>query len=115
LTVIYLLVGVRLVLVGLGSKQEKGWKLYAISGGVIVHHAIFLVATDALISLDRRMAWAVVAVIAIEFCIGIMINSVPFQAKTSNERSDWRKSDGSAVEGIVGHADAIIVAPSHPA
>jgi hypothetical protein len=35
LTVTYLLVGVRLALLGLGGRRETSWRLYAISGGVI--------------------------------------------------------------------------------
>jgi lipopolysaccharide export system permease protein len=77
LTVTYLLVGVRLALLGLGGRQEKSWRLYAISAGVIAHHGILLLAADTLISLDRRMAWAVVAVVVIEICMGIMVIFVP--------------------------------------
>jgi lipopolysaccharide export system permease protein len=76
LTVTYLLVGVRLALLGLGGRQERPWKLYAIYVGISVHHGILLLAIDTLISLDRRMAWAIVAVIVIEICIGIAVNSV---------------------------------------
>jgi lipopolysaccharide export LptBFGC system permease protein LptF len=77
LAVVYLLAGVRFALLGLGGRQETSWKLYAICGGIIVHHAVLLLATDALISLDRRLAWVIVAVIAIEIGLGILINSVP--------------------------------------
>lgn len=76
LTVTYLLVGVRLALLGLGGRRERPWKLYAICVGIMVHHAILLLGTDALILRDRRLAWAIVAVIAIEICIGIVVNSV---------------------------------------
>lgn len=75
LTVVYLLVGVRLALIGLGRRQEKPWKFYAICVGVLVHHGIFLLAIDALINLDRRMAWAIAAFILIEICIAIAVNS----------------------------------------
>ena len=75
LTVTYLLVGVRLALLGLGGRRERPWKLYAICVGIMVHHAILLLGTDALILRDRRLAWAIVAVIAIEICIGIVVNS----------------------------------------
>jgi lipopolysaccharide export LptBFGC system permease protein LptF len=74
LTVTYLLFGARLALLGFGSRQESPWKLYAIYGGFIVHHAVLLISIDALISLDRRLAWAVVAFIAIEICIGVAVN-----------------------------------------
>jgi lipopolysaccharide export system permease protein len=77
LTVTYLLFGVRLALLGFGSRQEKPWKLYAIYGGFIVHHAVLLLSIDALISLDRRMAWAVAAIIVIEICMGIVVTFVP--------------------------------------
>jgi lipopolysaccharide export system permease protein len=76
LTVTYLLVGVRLALLGLGGRRENPWKLYAICVGIMVHHAILLLATDALILRDRRLAWAIVAIIAIEIGIGIVVNSV---------------------------------------
>jgi lipopolysaccharide export LptBFGC system permease protein LptF len=76
LTVTYLLVGVRLALLGLGGRRERPWKLYAICVGVIVHHAVLLLTIDALISLDRRMAWAIAAIIVIEICIGIVVNFV---------------------------------------
>lgn len=114
LTVIYLLVGVRLTLLGLGGRRETFWKLYAICGGIIVHHAIFLLATDALISLDRRMAWAIVAVIAIEICIGIVVNSMRFQPGTLNERSVWRENDGTSAGELVGHAETIIITTPQP-
>jgi lipopolysaccharide export LptBFGC system permease protein LptF len=77
LTVTYLLFGVRLALLGLGDRQERPWKLYAICVGVIVHHAVFLLAIDALISLDRRMAWAIAAIVVIEIWMGIVVNFVP--------------------------------------
>jgi lipopolysaccharide export system permease protein len=77
LTVTYLLVSVRLALLGLGGRQERPWKLYAICVGIIVHHAVLLLSIDALISLDRRMAWAVAAIIVIEICMGIVVNFVP--------------------------------------
>jgi lipopolysaccharide export system permease protein len=80
LTVTYLLVCVRLVLVGLGGRQERPWKLYAIYVGVSVHHGILLLAMDVLIGIDRRMAWAVVAVVVIELCIGIVVNCSPSAA-----------------------------------
>lgn len=76
LTITYMLVGVRLALIGLGGRQERPWKLYAICAGAMVHHGIFLLAIDTLISLDRRMAWAIVVVVVAEICIGIAINSV---------------------------------------
>jgi lipopolysaccharide export system permease protein len=75
LTVTYLLVAVRLGLVGFGGRRESPWKLYAISGAVILHHGILLLAVDALIGLDGRMAWAIIAVIMIEICAGILVNS----------------------------------------
>jgi lipopolysaccharide export system permease protein len=77
LTVTYLLVGVRLALLGFGGRQERPWKLYAICVGVIVHHAVLLLSIDALISLDKRLAWAVAAIIVIEICMGIVVNFVP--------------------------------------
>lgn len=98
LTVIYLLFGIRFALTGLGARQETSWKFYAIGVGLIVHHVILLLAADALVSLDRRMAWVVVAVIAIEICMGIVINSGPFQPGTLNESFVRRESDGAVVE-----------------
>jgi lipopolysaccharide export LptBFGC system permease protein LptF len=77
LTVIYLLFGVRLALLGLGGRQEKNWKLYVIWVGFIVHHAVLLLALDALISLDRRMAWAITAIVVIEICLGVVVNFGP--------------------------------------
>jgi len=77
LTVTYLLFGVRLALLGLGGRQERPWMLYAICVGVIVHHAVLLLSIDALISLDRRMAWAIAAFIVIEIGMGILVNFVP--------------------------------------
>jgi lipopolysaccharide export system permease protein len=77
LTVTYLLVGVRLALLGLGGRQERPWKLYAIYVGFIVHHAVLLISVDALISLDRRLAWAIAAFIVIEIGIGIVVNFMP--------------------------------------
>ncbi len=77
LTVIYLLAGVRLALLGLGGRQESPWKLYAICLGIIAHHAVLLLAIDALISLDGWMAWPIIAVILAELCAGIAVNSVP--------------------------------------
>ena len=76
LTVTYLLFGVRLALLGFGGRQESPWRLYAIYGGFIVHHAVLLISIDALISLDRRLAWVIAAFIAIEICIGIAVNFV---------------------------------------
>jgi lipopolysaccharide export system permease protein len=76
LTVTYLLIGVRLALLGLGGRRETPWKLYAICVGIMVHHAILLLATDALILRDRRLAWVIAAIVAIETCIGIVLNSV---------------------------------------
>jgi lipopolysaccharide export system permease protein len=75
LTVAYTLVGIRLALLGLGGRRETPWKLYAICVGLIVHHAILLLAADALILRDRRLAWIIVAAVAIETCIGIVLNS----------------------------------------
>jgi lipopolysaccharide export system permease protein len=77
LTVTYLLYGVRLALLGFGGRQERPWMLYAICLGVIAHHGILLLAIDALIGLDRRMAWAIAAFIVIEICVGIAVNFVP--------------------------------------
>ncbi|SDO34716.1 LptF/LptG family permease [Afipia sp. GAS231] len=77
LTVIYLLAGVRLALIGLGGRQERPWKLYVVCVGVIVHHAILLLTIDALIGLDGRLAWAIIAAIVIEICMGIAVNSAP--------------------------------------
>jgi hypothetical protein len=74
LTVVYLLVVVRLALLGLGARQEASWKFYATCLGVTAHHGIFLLAVDFLITLDKRLAWAVVAVTAIEICIGLLVN-----------------------------------------
>ena len=76
LTVTYMLAGVSLALFGLGGRRERPWKLYAICVGVIVHHAVLLLAIDALISLDRRMAWAIASFIVIEICMGIAVNLV---------------------------------------
>jgi lipopolysaccharide export system permease protein len=76
LTVIYLLVGVRLALVGLGGRRETPWKFYAICLGAFLHHGVFLITIDALISLDSRLAWAVVAAVVIEIGVAIAINSV---------------------------------------
>jgi hypothetical protein len=76
LCVIYLLVGVRLALVDLGGRQERPWKFYVICVGVLIHHGIFLLAIDTLISLDRRMAWAIAAFVVIEICIAIAVNSL---------------------------------------
>jgi hypothetical protein len=86
LIVTYLLVGVRLALLGLGDRQERPWKLYAISVGISVHHGILLLTIDALISLDRRMAWAVAAIIVIEICIGIAVNSQRLSGRLSRHR-----------------------------
>lgn len=80
LAVTYLLAGVRLALLGVGGRQERPWKLYAIYAGIIVHHAVLLLSVDALITLDQRMAWPIVAFIVIETCIGIVVNSVPLAA-----------------------------------
>jgi lipopolysaccharide export LptBFGC system permease protein LptF len=77
LVITYLLAGVRLALLGLGRRQERPWRLYAIYVGFIVHHAVLLLAIDALISLDRRMAWAIAAIIAIEIGAGVVVNFVP--------------------------------------
>jgi lipopolysaccharide export system permease protein len=77
LTVTYLLIGVRLALLGLGGRQERPWKLYAIYVGFTVHHAVLLISVDALISLDRRMAWAIAVFLVIEIGIGIVINFMP--------------------------------------
>jgi lipopolysaccharide export system permease protein len=77
LTVTYLLIGVRLALLGLGARQERPWKLYVIYVGFVIHHAVLLISIDALISLDRRLAWAIAAFIVFEICIGIGVNFVP--------------------------------------
>ena len=75
LTITYLLVAVRLGLLGFGGRQERPWMLYAICGGIILHHGLLLLAIDTLIGLDGRMAWAIVAVVAIEICMAILVNS----------------------------------------
>lgn len=77
LTITYLLVAVRLGLLGIAGRQERPWMLYAICGGVILHHGILLLVIDALIGLDSRAAWAVIAVVVFEICMGIAVNSVP--------------------------------------
>jgi lipopolysaccharide export LptBFGC system permease protein LptF len=87
LTVVYVLIGIRLALLGFGARQETFWKLHAIWLGIIVHHVLLFLAVDGLITLDRRLAWAIVAVIAIEICIGIAINSALFQPGALNRRS----------------------------
>jgi lipopolysaccharide export LptBFGC system permease protein LptF len=104
LTVTYLLIGIRLALLGLGSRRETSWTLYAICAGIIVHHAILLVVTDALVSLDRRLAWAIVAIIAIEICIGVAVSCAPFRLGTWNGRSRLRESGGTVIDEFVGHA-----------
>jgi lipopolysaccharide export LptBFGC system permease protein LptF len=77
LTTIYLLAGVRLALLGLGGRKERPWKLYVIWVAFIVHHAVLLLAIDALITLDKRMAWAIAAIVLIEVCLGIAVNFAP--------------------------------------
>jgi lipopolysaccharide export LptBFGC system permease protein LptF len=82
LTITYVLVGIRLAFLGLGGRQETSWKLHAICAGIIVHHVILFLAADGLISQDIRMAWLIVAVIAIEIGIGILISSGPAHPET---------------------------------
>jgi lipopolysaccharide export LptBFGC system permease protein LptF len=74
LAVTYLLVSVRLALIGLGGRREWPLKFYAICVAILIHHGIFLLAIDTLISLDRRMAWVIVAFVVIEIGIAIAIN-----------------------------------------
>ena len=57
--------------------NARTFYLASIGSAQIVHHAVFLLAIDALISLDRRMAWAIAAFIVIEICTGIVVNFVP--------------------------------------
>jgi lipopolysaccharide export LptBFGC system permease protein LptF len=77
LTITYLLVAVRLGLLGLAGRHERPWILYVISAGIILHHGLLLLAIDALISLDARMAWAIVTVVLLEVCGSIALNPVP--------------------------------------
>ena len=90
LTVIYMLAGVRLALLGHGTRQEAPWKFYAACVGIIAHHAILLVAADALISLDKRLAWAVVTFVAIEMCAAIIVSFAPFQLGALRKRGEQR-------------------------
>jgi lipopolysaccharide export system permease protein len=76
LTVIYLLVGVRLALIGLGGREERPLRFYVICVGILIHHGIFLLAIDTLIGLDRRLSWAIVAFVVVETGIAIAINSL---------------------------------------
>jgi lipopolysaccharide export LptBFGC system permease protein LptF len=96
-TVTYVLVCIRLALLGLGRRQEAFWKLHAICAGVLVHHVILFLAADGLISLHGRLAWIIVAVIAVEISFGIAVNSVPFQPRTLNGGSD-RSEIGTSSE-----------------
>jgi lipopolysaccharide export system permease protein len=74
LIVIYLLVGVRLALLGLGGRQESSLRFSVICGGLIAHHAVFLPTAVALIGLDGRTAWVIAGVIAAEIGVAIAIN-----------------------------------------
>jgi lipopolysaccharide export LptBFGC system permease protein LptF len=105
LTVIYLLFGARLALLGLGGRQDRPWKLYAICVGIIAHHAVLLLTIDALISLDRRMAGAMAVILVAEIGMGIAANSVPPAYIRNTLVPPWRQPtstrrslhDGSAL------------------
>ena len=91
LTVIYLLFGARLALLGLGGRQERPWKLYAICVGIIAHHAVLLLTIDALISLDKQLAWAIAIIVAAEIGVGIVVNSMPPASIRSALVPPWRQ------------------------
>ncbi len=81
LIVTYILVGVRLAFLGLGAREEIPWKFHAICVGIIAHHGLLVIASDALINLDKRMAWLIAGIVVIEIGLGVAVNFSKMPAK----------------------------------
>jgi lipopolysaccharide export system permease protein len=75
LTSAYALIGIGLVLLGVGNRQDTSSRINAICVFLMINHALIIFTAQAVVNWDVRSIWIVIFLIAMEMVAGIALVS----------------------------------------
>ena len=73
LTMAYPLIGIGLVFLGVGNRQDTSSRITVICAFLMINHAMIILTAQAVVNWDVRSVWAVIFVIAMEMIAGIVL------------------------------------------